>query len=539
MHADLLLINAKVYTVDDANPWAEAVAIRGTQILYVGPMDQAISYRGATTRVINGAGRTLLPGFIDSHFHLQWGSATLYGAQLSGQRTIEDLTKTIHAWMAKNPTAPWVIGEGVSYALPTKETPLTRHHLDAIVPNKPLVLTAFDQHSSFVNSAALAAAKITHGSTEQLANGTVVVDANGLATGELYEMDAMALINRARPAPDRDQQLESLRRGLALCASLGITSIHNMDGDLAQAALYASLEAQNELTLRIYLPFWAKPEMTLESALDGAAILREKYQSDLLRGGAIKFFMDGVYESFTAVTLHGYPGYPAKQVEPIWPAERFARFTTAADELGLQIAVHACGDGAVRCVLDGYAAARTANHKQGNRRESRHRIEHIEMIDPADLPRFAQLGVTASMQPLHSPLEEDDPDVWPTRVAPAAWGRAFAWRTLRDAGAHLVFGSDWPVVSANPMLGFYAARNRKAWRPGQPNHRQTLAEVVRSYTRDAAYAEFQEEKKGQIKSGLYADLVLMDRDIFDCSSSDLADVQVDLTICNGRIVFER
>lgn len=535
MTADLIFTNANVYTVDPHNPHAQAVAVQGNQIIYVGDVAGADQHRGAQARVIDGQGQTLLPGFIDSHFHLYWGSETLYGAQLQGLATLDELKVAIHAWLAENPDAPWVVGEGLSYAIPDKSTPLTRHHLDTIVSDRPMVLTTYDQHSMIVNTVALEAAGILHGVAEAMPNGEVVVDADGLATGELYEMDAMNIIRGVRPAADFAAQVDTLNRGLRHCAELGITSIHNMDGDLAQAALYGHLDEKDALGLRIYVPFWAKPEMDLETVLHGGLTLRERYQSDMLRGGVVKFFMDGVYESFTAVTTDAYPEQPDNYGEPIWSDERFAEFATAVDKEGLQIAVHACGDGAVRRVLDGYEAAQAANGK----RDSRHRVEHIEVLHPEDFPRFAQLGVTASMQPLHSPLVPDAPDTWQVRVNPNRWDEAFPWQRLRESGAHLAFGSDWPVVSADPMTGFHAALNRQSWMPGQNSHSQTLADTIKGYTVDGAYTEFQEARKGQIKVGMWADLVLLSEDIFAIETESIADVSALMTVCNGQVVFEK
>lgn len=533
--ADLLITNARVYTVDNTNPWAEAVVVQGEQIVFVGSAKDADAYRGPKTRVIDGDGNTLLPGFIDSHFHLLWGAETLYGAQLQELTTLGELEKSLHAWADEHPNSLWVLGEGLSYSIPDKSTPLTRHHLDKIVRDRPMALTTYDQHSVIANTMGLEAAGILNGVDEPLPNGQVIVDADGVATGELYEMDAMNFIREARPKPDFAAQIETAQRGVRHCVSLGITSIHNMDGDLEQAALYGYLDKRNELDLRIYMPFWAKPEMDLETVLNGGITLRDRYQSAMLRGGVVKFFMDGVYESYTAVTTDAYPDQLNNYGEPIWPAERFAEFTVGVDKEGLQIATHACGDGAVRQVLDGYETAQKAN----GRRDSRHRIEHIEVLHPDDLPRFAQLGVIASVQPLHSPLIPNSPDTWQVRVNPTRWDQAFPWQSLREAGAHQTFGSDWPVVSADPLTGFYAALNRQSWMPGQNNHRQTLAETIQGYTKDGAYTEYQETKKGQLKTGMLADLVLLSDDIFAVQPETVMDVSVQMTVCHGRIVYEK
>ena len=359
---------------------------------------------------------------------------------------------------------------------------------------------------------------------------------DGLATGELYEMDAMNAIKAALPEPTFEEQIRILKQGLALAASYGITSVHNMDGDVEQTGVYAYLEDRDELTLRVYMPFWVKPEMDEATMVEQGSILRERYNSEMVRGGAVKFFMDGVYESHTAVSVKGFADKPDEYGEPIWSAERFAQFVTLADSMGLQIAVHACGDGAVRRVLDGYEAAQQTNGV----RDSRHRVEHIELIQMEDVPRFAELGVVASMQPLHSPVDEYDPDdVWLSRVYAEEYDLAFPWRTLRDSGAKMAFGSDWPVVTCDPYLGFWAAVCRKPLQSDTKSHTQTLAETISAYTKDAAWTEFQEDVKGQIKVGMLADLVLLSADIFAIEADGLKDVSAEITICNGRIVYEK
>lgn len=532
--ATLLIHNAAVHTVDDANPTAQAVAVRGGEIIFVGSNEEAWKLVGEGCRVVDADGRSLLPGFIDSHFHLAWGSQTLMAADLRGVETLAELEERIGTWREHNPDQPWVLGQAISYALPTPDVPLTRHILDKIEAERPLILTAYDMHSMFVNSRALEVMGLTHGTSQPMDNGIIPVDTDGYATGELYEMDAMNFVYAALPEPTVEQTVEITKAGLALCAQHGITSIHNMDGEPEQAALYAALEEQGELTLRVYIPFWVKPGMTVAQMEETAVQMRDAYQSDKVRSNCVKFFMDGVYESYTAVTLNGYPDQLDNHGDPIWDAQTFAQFTTVADRLGLQIFTHACGDGAVRRVLDGYEMAQRVNGE----RDGRHRVEHIEMIAPEDIPRFAELGVIASMQPLHAPLEENDPDIWPQRVDPAEWDWAFAWRTLREAGATLVFGSDWPVVTLSPMLGIWGAVNRQPLTPNVKSHAQTLTETIQSYTKDAAYAEFQEGKKGQIKVGQFADLVLLSDNIFDINPDALKDVAVEMTVCNGRVVYE-
>jgi predicted amidohydrolase YtcJ len=325
-----------------------------------------------------------------------------------------------------------------------------------------------------------------------------------------------------------------LRRGLAEAAKMGVTSVHNMDGDMEQLTLYSSLENRDELILRVYCPYSVKPD-TLPEALTEAVAMRRAFQSDMVRGGCVKFFMDGVIETYTGLLLDDYAGLPGSCGGSLFSAEHFNSMAAEADRLGLQIFVHATGDGAVRRALDGFEAAQ----RQNGRRDSRHRIEHIELIHPEDVPRFVELGVIASMQPAHVPLQTpDDPDVWPARVGLERWGRSFAWQTLRQAGARLAFGSDWPVAPQDPLLGLHAALNRRPWLPGLPEQRQTLADAIAAYTCDAAYAEFQEQSKGQLKAGMLADMVLLSTDLFATPADEIDRVHPVLTICDGRIVYE-
>ncbi|MCB9135072.1 MAG: amidohydrolase family protein, partial [Anaerolineales bacterium] len=314
---------------------------------------------------------------------------------------------------------------------------------------------------------------------------------------------------------------------------LGITSVHNMDGEMGQLTRYMALEDAGELTLRVYVPYTIRPETPVE-ALAEAVEMVQANPGGLARGGAVKFFMDGVIESFTALMLEDYTGAPGNKGSGLFTAEHFTRMATEADRLGLQIFVHAIGDAAVRRTLNGYEAAQRTNGK----RDSRHRVEHIEMHHPDDLPRFAELGVIASMQPLHAPMSASGHDLWPARVGATRWDRSFAWNRVREAGARVVFGSDWPVVSQSPFKGLYNALNRPPWRAGLADHRQTLEQALLSYTRDAAYAEFMENEKGMLKPGYLADIVLLSEDIFSIPPTEIECVHPLMTIMDGRVVFE-
>lgn len=532
--ADIIFTHAQVFTADPTLPQAQAVAVRGRQIVGVGSQEEIIqTWQGKSTRLIDAQNCTLLPGFIDSHFHLFWGSLELGDIHLYGLQTFEQVAERVRQFAGQHPNLPWLVGQGLSYNMGPGQQPIIRHHLDSLVADRPLILFAYDGHTAWANTEALRRANLlVHGQTVA-PNSEIVPGPDGLSNGELREPGAFDPVKQLIPAPDEARKRALLCQGLALAARCGITSVHNMDGREEQIALYAALAEMGELTLRVYVPYDVTPE-TPPEALAEAAALRQMYHSDLVRAGCVKFFMDGVIESYTGLLLDDYTGQPGNLGGANFSAEQFTRLAIEADRLGLQIFVHAVGDGAVRRTLDGFEAAQQIN----GRRDSRHRIEHIELIHPADLPRFARLGVIASMQPVHAPLTAQTSDVWPARVGEARWGRSFAWQTLREAGAKLVFGSDWPVADQNPLEGVYAALNRQPWAAGQPEQRQTLAKTLMAYTCDAAYAEFQEQHKGRLRAGMLADIVLLSADIFATPPEEINQVQPVLTMCDGCIVYE-
>jgi hypothetical protein len=526
-HADVIFTNAHVFTSDEANPRAEAVAIKGNRIVYVGSKTGVDVWRGSGTRGIDAQGKSLLPGFIDSHFHLLWGSIWLGSAQLQEVRTKEDLSKVLLDFASENKTTPWVDGRGVKYGIVS-----TRQELDAIIADRPVYVGAYDGHTAWANTRALEMAGVLRPGREIGPNGIIVRDEAGLAIGELREGDAMSTVHALVPEPSEARKRELLKLGMKQITATGVTSVHNMNGDMGEMMTYAAVEDAGEMLLRVYVPYWVKPEATEETLIEAAEMA--KVQGDYVRGGAAKFFMDGVWESYTALNIDPYADDPNATEDGIWSLERFTRMAAACDKMGLQIFVHACGDGAVRRTLDGYEAVQRLNGK----RDSRHRVEHIEVIHPNDMPRFKQLDVIASMQPIHSPMTAMDADVWLARTGPQRWPVSFAWRDLKNAGARMAFGSDWTVAPFNPMLGLYVALNRQKWEPDNPDQRLTLEETLIGYTRDAAYAEFQEHQKGQLKEGYLADIVLLSEDIFQTEPENIASVEPLLTMVDGKVVYE-
>lgn len=551
-NADLIVTNARVLTMDEGNPTAEAVATKDGNILAVGDRRTIEALKGPATKVIDAQGGSVVPGFIEAHMHLFGGAAELDNLHLQGVHGFDALSEAIRAYAAARPYAKLLLGAGVDYTILSREEPVTRHHLDRIIADRPFAMSASDHHTMWANTKALELAGILHG--RQLGPGNeIVMGADGLAAGELREGEAFGPIlelsgqNRVRlglatggepdPYPSAAEiaaDRDLMHRGLQWCARHGITSIQNMDGNLYQLELLAGLEQEGRLLCRTKIPFHFKNFMTLDM-LEKASSMANSYRSEWLSSGMVKMFYDGVLEGWTAVMVDDYADRPGWRGEPLFTPEHFAEVALEADRRGLQIAVHSIGDGAVRAVLDGYEAARRKN----GRRDSRHRVEHIEVITGADVPRFAELGVIASMQPPHPPGAMDFP-LEPTlsRIGRERWPLSYAWRTLKQAGAHVVFASDWPVSRVDPILGIQAAMLRKPWAEGDPDQSFSLIEALAGYTVEGAYAEFMEHRKGRLKPGYLADLVVLSADIEATEPASLHKVHPVSTICGGKITYQ-
>ena len=526
--ADIIITNANVFTSDQANPHAEAVAIQGNRIVYVGDNNGAEEYHGEQTHVIDGQGRTLTAGFIDTHVHLLSGAIWMGHAELREVRTREQLKKALLDFAEKNITNDWIAGRGIRYDIIS-----TRQELDEIIAARPVYIGAFDGHTAWANTKALEMAGILQNDERQMANGIIVRDENGFATGELREEDAKDAVFNLVPRPDSNRKRELLILAISEFNKTGITSIHNMNGDMEELMAYAALEDAGAINMRVYVPYWVKPGATEEDLKEAGQMA--KVQMDYVRGGAAKFFMDGVWESYTAFNIEPYADDPSVGiVAPIFSFEDFVRMASACDKMGLQIAVHCCGDGAVRQTLDGYETIQKMNGK----RDSRHRIEHIEVCQPEDMPRFKELGVIASMQTSHAPFSAEENDTGARRMGRERLQFSFPWRSLKNAGAHLSLGSDWTVAPFDPMINIHFALNRRKLNPENPDQRLALEECILGYTRDAAYVEFKENEKGQIKVGYLADLTLFSHDLFTVNPEDILTAKAVMTMIDGRIVYK-
>ena len=534
---DLIITNGRVYTAKDG-AFAEALAVRGNTILRVGSNRDIKRLRRPQTQMIDAHGAAVLPGFNDSHTHLLAGGLAMAHLDLLGATTLEQIQRAIGDYATAHPDRPWIRGRGWYYE-PFPEGLPTRHLLDELVSDRPAYFTAYDGHTGWANSKALAAAGITS-ETPDPADGTIVKDPRtGEPTGVLKEA-AMRLVTDVLPAVTRDDRLAALRRAIGQAHTVGVTSVQNAGGSVDDFALYDELRQMGELDLRVYNAISATAAFG-ERQLAVFEATRAAYADDpVLKAGAVKLMLDGVVESHTAAMLDDYANRSSAGRTNFTRTE-LERVVTLLDAKGWQVFIHAIGDRAIRSALDAFEHAARANPPP--RRGRRHRIEHIETIDPGDIPRFGRLGVIASQQPYHGAPAPNQIEVWRTNLGERRANRAWVYNSLRRAGAPLAFGSDWPVVPLDPRLGLHVASTRTSL-DGEPeggwipDERLPLTAAIDAYTAGGAWASFDEQRKGTLEAGMLADIVVLTSDIF-APGARILDSQVALTIFNGRVVYDR
>jgi predicted amidohydrolase YtcJ len=531
----LAVVNGRIWTADPRKPWAEAVLIDGNRFKLVGTTAE-VRAAATSAAIVDAQQRLVMPGFNDAHIHFLSGSLGLSQIDLTGICTLEAMQKVISEYARANPRKTWITGRGWEYycfpdKLPRKEW------IDAVVKDRPVFLSAYDGHTGWANSKALEMADINR-ATKFEGFGEIVKDrATGQPTGSLKE-GAMSLVRRQIPATTREEKLTALRQGMKLAARLGITSLQNASGDEEELSLYEQLAREGELSVRASFAMSLGPSAP-PPRVDEIAALKSRRLPALLRVGAVKLMIDGVIESHTAAMLAPYSDDTTAVGEPAWPVARFHDVVARLDAKGIQIYTHAIGDRGVRLTLDAYESAAKKNGK----RDSRHRVEHIETIHPDDLPRFAKLGVMASMEPIHA--DPDTVDVWSKAVGPQRLPLSFAWRALEKAGARLVFSSDWPAsISVDPIRGIHNAVNRRTIDgkpPGGwiPEQRVSLETALHGYTTQAAYSSFEENEKGMIRAGMLADLVILSQDMFRVDPVKLHETTVVCTVFDGKVIYRK
>jgi predicted amidohydrolase YtcJ len=527
--ADLALINGVIYTGDPAKPRVEAIASRGEIIIATGTTAEIRKLVGQHTRVIDLHGGFAMPGFNDAHLHLGSAAQAKLTVNLEGAKSLAEFQKRIRERVAQTKPGEWITGRGWDHTLWGPANFPTRKDLDAISTQHPMLFTHISGHVAVANSKALELAGIT-AATANPPGGEIEHDAQGQPDGMLKEGPAYGLVGRKIPADTAEQRRKGIELALAEAAQNGVTSMQD-NSSWADFLAYGELKKEGKLTARIteWLPFDLPLEKLQQMRTEGGTT------DPWLKTGALKGFMDGALGTGTAALLAPYSDDSKTNGILESHPENLNKMSIERDRAGFQIAFHAIGDRGNRVALDAFAAVVAAN---GNR-DRRDRIEHAQIVAPDDFARFASLKVIASMQPSH---QTTDMRWAERRLGPERIKGAYAWKTMLDHGAKLAFGTDWPVEIINPMRGLHACVTRQlsdgtpagGW---QPQEKISMDECIRAYTVGAAYAEFEEEKKGQLLPGQYADVIVMSADVTKIPAGDILNVKVLNTIVGGRIVY--
>jgi len=531
---DLVIDNARVWTVDPERPNAEAIAILGDRIAAVGASAELAPYRERAKRVLDAGGRRVLPGFNDAHVHLVQAGEQLASVHLKDAESPDAFAERIGAQAASLPEGEWILGGDWDEQLWEPAELPTKELIDELTPNHPVLVIRYDGHMALANSLALSLAGVSRDTPDPPAGGSIVRDADGEPTGVL-KIAAMSLVESAVPQMSDERRRAAALRGLAHAASLGVTSIQDMTTAFEDVALFMDLEAEGVLTARIYA---APPEEQWDKL--AAVGVKRAFGSSFLRLGAVKGFVDGSLGSTTALFFEPYDDAPdtSGTFRPEFlPVDAARARLTAADAAGLQLCLHAIGDRGVSTTLDLFEEIVAANGVK----DRRFRIEHAQHLRPDDFSRFAALDVVASVQPYHA---IDDGRWAEARIGAERSKTTYAFRTFLDNDVRLALGTDWNGAPLEPMWTLNAAVTRATIdgkRPDGwvPEQKITLEETIHAYTMGSAYAEYQEDVKGSITPGKLADIVILSEDIFDVAPERWPEVLADITIVGGRIVYER
>jgi predicted amidohydrolase YtcJ len=530
--ADLIVHNAKIWTVDKSHSTAQAVAVLGERIVAVGSNDEIEPWHGAHTRVVDAAGNLLLPGFNDAHVHFVDGGLGLDSVQLNDATSAKEFARRIAERAGRTPRGEWVTGGDWDETKWNPASMPTKDLIDPATPATPIFVSRYDGHMALANSVTLRLAGITS-TTPDPPGGVIVRDAQGNPTGALKDA-AMDYVYKIAPTLSYERRLRAVKRALAHAASLGVTSVQHMNPEYEDIAVYRELLQRGELTARIY----AAP--LIPNVDDQAKIgIGHAFGGPFLRIGALKAYADGSLGSATAYFFESFTNQPGSHgllSDEMHPVSLMRDRMMRADAAGLQICTHAIGDQGISIILDLYGEI-VKSHGEGDRR---FRIEHAQHMAAKDFDRFAQLHVIASVEPYHA---IDDGRWAEQRIGHDRASRTYAFRTFLEHGVRLAFGTDWNVAPLNPMLTVYAAvtratldgKNPNGWFPEQ---KLTLPEAIEAYTMGSAYAEFQENEKGSITPGKLADMVLLSDDIFAIDPARIRDVKIVTTIVGGKIVWD-
>lgn len=533
--AELIVINARIVTMDPLHPQAQALAVIGGRVAALGSDAEIRALAGPGTEVIDAGGRMVLPGFQDTHIHLQdSGQDYSQNADLSAARTVDELVDALAAFAGTH-TRPWVNGTGW-YSGVFGVQNLNAAVLDRAVPDRSCLIVASDGHNACLNSLGLKAVGFDRSTPDPL-NGTIVRDAAGEPTGLLYET-AVSLAESRMPAPTDDDFHEGVLWAMRLANRHGITGVIDAKVMERHVRVYQKLARGDAMTLRVASTALVVPEDTTRGALERLSDFRAESRHELFRVHSAKFFLDGVIENRTAAMIEPYSDAQGGNAPVMFEQAQIDEMFTAFDAARFQIHVHAIGDMASRAALDGMDVAMAANGAW----PGLHQIAHVQFLDPADIPRFRQLGVMANIQPLWARHEVSVDEMAVPVVGPERTKWMYAFQSLLDAGASLALSSDWGVSTLNPFEIIETAVTRQPpKREGQgpvflPEQRISRAMAVAGYTTQAAAAAWRSADTGTLGLGKCADLIVLDRDIFTCDPYDIGDTQVLLTLLQGRTV---
>ncbi len=533
--ADLALTGGKVYTVDAGRSWAEAVAIKGGRIVFVGTSEDAQDFIGDDTKVVDLKGRMVVPGFQDAHVHPISAGIEANACNLNGLESVDAYVAAIKKYADENPDEPWITGGGWSMAAFGPGALARRELIDAVVPDRPVMLYSQDGHTAWVNTKALEIAGITN-RTPDPEDGRIDRDPKtGAAIGSLQE-GASSLVADRMPAVSDEQRMEGLRYAVKFLNGLGITAVQDASVNEDDLRAYRAADEAGELSLHVIGSIWWERKKGVEQ-IEDMKRLRTEFTKGHVDAGTVKIMQDGVMENYTAAMLEPYliPGQ-SKGIPMVEP-EKLKEAVTKLDAEGFQVHFHAIGDAAIRQSLDAVEAARTANGDQ----DHRHHISHIQLIDQADIPRFRQLGVVANYQPLWACADEYITELTIPFLGPERSSQLYAINSLEKSGATVAFGSDWSVSSPNPFFQMGTAVQRICGPDGNqepflPEEAITLAQALDAFTVHAAFVNRLDRDTGSVEVGKSADLAVLDRNSFDVPPSEFARTQVLVTLFEGKAV---
>ena len=540
VEADFVLEGAAVYTVDAARTWAEAIAVRGEEIVYVGGSKGAARYVGPRTRVVNLAGKMVLPGFQDAHLHPLWAGIEQLHCMLYDLTTLEAYARAVAECAASHPEEPWIRGAGWDMAVFPGGIP-NRRALDSVVSDRPVFLSSKDGHTAWVNSKALEVAGITR-ETPDPPRGRIDRDEDGEPIGSLQE-SAIELVGKLVPPTTPEQARQGLKIAIQQLNSFGITSVLEASAPLGDARgfdmldVYRDVDRSGALTVRTVISLSWDPEKGDEQIQDFVRARRE-YTQGRVRAHTVKIYQDGVIEAKTAAVLKPYVGTENDTGMALVDPEDLKRIVTQIDKEGFQLHFHAIGDAAIRQVFDALEAARTTN----GARDSRHHLSHIELFHPDDIPRFRELGAVANFQPLWALADSYINELTLPLLPPETHRWIYPIGSVLRSGAVVAFGSDWSVSSANPLEEMEVAVRRADWTkpdaaPFLPDERIDLRDAIAAFTINAAYVSFQDDRTGSIEPGKLADLVILDRNLFAIDANEISDAKVLMTLLGGKPVY--